>query len=359
MSDVVEERLQRLLHEQAGSVAADLDPLPGVEMRSRRLVRRRRLAAVAVLAATATIAVSATLLYDPSPRAADVPVGVPSTSLAVSVVAPTPTEPMPTNAGNDAAPMKPMISVPAGPADPAAASTPLADVVRKFLETSPSARQDGNIVAGFGGQIFCGIEVLGESPDRTRAYVWALCQEFYGFAGAVSAGSGSSQAVLVSFTGTASDRRINGVRFPPIGAGGKEMRALFPADIADRVLSRNGSRTDQEEPQLRARAEAAAPPAGDPSTQPKSWIVVVAEASSATERGALERLLVSPAMPKPTSAQPGVWPAKACFPDLPTAADTTYVLAAIANTQAQAETYRAATGRDARIVQTRMTCPRD
>lgn len=334
MSDVMEGRLRLLLQERAGSVAVDLDPVPGVETRSRRLVRRRRLAAVSVLAATATMAVSATLLYDPSPRAADVPVGVPSTSLAVSVVAPT-------------------------PADPAAANRPLADVVRTFLETSPSARQDGNIVAGFGGPIFCGIDVLGESPDRTRAYVWALCQEFYGSAGAVTAGSGSSQAVLVSFTGTGSDRRINSVRFPPMGAGAKEMSELFPADIADRILRRSGSRTDQSEQQLRARAEAVALPPGAPSTQPKLWVVVVEEASSATERAALERLLVSPAMPKPTSAQPGVWPAKACFPDLPTAADTTHVLAAIANTQAGAETYRAATGRDARIVQTRMTCPRD
>lgn len=268
MNEVVEDRLQKLLHMQAGGVVANgLDPVPGVQRRSRTLERRRWAGAATALLATAAVVVSAAVLQPrPSTGRPGVPLGVSGASATSSAAVIPPRTVATADPDLDKMTAKPSQPdwITRKPASGAIAVPPPVgtrpEIIRAFLETDPRAREGNGVVAVFGGRIYCGINIVGESADRTEAYVWVVCLEFYGPAESVKLGSGVSMPMKLTFSGLADTAGITAHATPPNGADDADLRKLFPPDIIEHIRIQSGSPdVDQTQEQLldRARADAA------------------------------------------------------------------------------------------------------
>jgi len=101
---------------------------------------------------------------------------------------------------------------------------------------------------GFGGRAYCGLDLLGRSPDGRYAYVWAYCREFYRQGGQIAEGSGSSQPARVDVVRGTVDLTDDGSAFEP------SVRRLFPAALVNQIVHQD-VHVDQSESRLRARAE--------------------------------------------------------------------------------------------------------
>ena len=122
-----------------------------------------------------------------------------------------------------------------------------ADQVRAFLETDPAGRA-ALALADPGVRPFCGVDVLGGSPDGRWTYAWVLCSTFTVVDGRVEEGAGVSAPVrLDAVTRTAT--------LPQDGAGyAPSIRAMFPADLVERALEHDVA-VDRTGAQLRTAAE--------------------------------------------------------------------------------------------------------
>lgn len=265
MNEVVEDRLQKLLYRQAGGVVAGgLDPVPGVQRRSRTLERRRWAGAATALLATAAVVVSAAVLQPrPSTGRPGVPLGVSGAS-ATSSAAVIPPRTVAT-ADPD---LDKMTAKPSQPdwitRKPASGSiavpTPAGtrpEIIRAFLETDPRAREGNGVVAVFGGSVYCGINIVGESADRTEAYVWAVCLEFYGPAESVKLGSGVSMPMKLTFSGLADTAGVTSLETPPHSADDADLLKMFPEEVIEPLrIAGHVESVDQTRDQLLARARA-------------------------------------------------------------------------------------------------------
>ena len=238
MSDTVEQQLRAVLDTRAADVAAGPAPLHAIDTRARQLTRRRRamaassaVAAVAVVIFAGAFVVGQNTAHQPTL----VP-GLPSvtqTGPAVPTSRPTVTS---------LAPTTPIRSQP--------------DAVRRYLETADLSRQAG-IVTSFHGRLYCGLKILGHSPDGTHLFTWVLCMEYYNNAGVAKAGSGTSEALLVNVTGSGAGTVVHSVEAPQDGAAyGTSIRRLFDKPSADIALSGKPIPLDQPAQALLARARA-------------------------------------------------------------------------------------------------------
>lgn len=264
MNEVVEDRLQKLLHRQAGGVVASgLDPVPGVQRRSRTLERRRWAGAATALLATAAVVVSAAVLQPrPSTGRPGVPLGVSGASATSSAAS------SPSRTATAAPNLDKMTAKPSQPdwitRKPASGAIALPtpagtrpEIIRAFLETDPRAREGNGVVAVFGGRIYCGINIVGESADRTEAYVWAVCLEFYGPAESVKLGSGVSMPMKLTFSGLADTAGITSLATPPHSADDADLLKMFPEEIIEPLrIAGHVEIVDQTRDQLLARARA-------------------------------------------------------------------------------------------------------
>lgn len=120
------------------------------------------------------------------------------------------------------------------------------DAVREILEKQAGAR--ARLLMPTDVPVFCAIAPMGGSDDGRWTYVTALCETFSDTDGVVAMGSGTSVPVRV-------DNEHFTVEVPGDGnVYGPDVRRLFPADLADQILSGGAKDFDQTEAQLRERA---------------------------------------------------------------------------------------------------------
>lgn len=237
MNDV-ETALKSLLEAKAGEVSRLVgDPLVAVTRRAKAKRRRQRLVAITSTVAFVLGGVAGAAALHQSGRETGLPVSSQSPSATGPSVMP------PARLG-------PMSSL---------------DDLRRFLESDHVFLSKG-APASFGGTVYCGLDLLGRSADGRYAYLWALCEEYYVDGGALKAGSASSLPVRVDTVHAAVAVPGSGSRY------GKDVRRLFPAALADRVLT-SPPPTDEGEAELQARARAGLLPA--PTTCGTSMKVVV------------------------------------------------------------------------------------
>ena len=246
MTDPLEMLIAEELQRRAREVSAGAAPVDGVDRRARRLASRRRAAEVAGAVACVALIGGGALFFRPTADGS--PSGAP---VGVARSAPSRLSLKTSASSASAARTSSAVSAP----------RPLsqADAVRQYLET-PAHWAASGLFAAFHGRIFCGVNILGASTDKSKLFVWALCEEYYNDKGSARLGSSTGEALLVAVTGTGAGTQVLAIRVPRGGATyGKEIRSLFSAAAAQVVLSGQTVTVDESEGVLaqRARAELA------------------------------------------------------------------------------------------------------
>jgi lysozyme len=131
-------------------------------------------------------------------------------------------------------------SSPAGPTSSTSTPDPRAQSLIRFLQTDPDWLRRGVGGPNFGGRVYCGVDLLGASHDGARLYLGVHCLEFYRRYGVVTEGAGTAVPVLASVTGTGAATSVTSWRVPQDGSGyGDDVRAMFPAAVAERALDQD------------------------------------------------------------------------------------------------------------------------
>jgi hypothetical protein len=122
-----------------------------------------------------------------------------------------------------------------------------ADAVRELLEQDPAARM--TLAGAVDDPLYCGVDVLGGSPDGRYAYVWADCETFTVVDGRAEPRSGTAAPVRV-------DTVERSIELPGDGAAySAGVRRLFPPGLVDQVLEQDVT-VDRTQAELVRRAVA-------------------------------------------------------------------------------------------------------
>lgn len=153
-------------------------------------------------------------------------------------------------------------SVPADAADHRARD----DALRRYFMSDDDWLRRGVGGPSFGGRVYCGLSVLGSSPDQSRLYLWVHCQEYYAAEGAevgeargpavggVAEGTGVSAPVLAVVSGRGAVTVVQTWRMPADGAAyAPTLRAMFPEELLEEALAGDSEVVPAPE-ELRARA---------------------------------------------------------------------------------------------------------
>lgn len=110
------------------------------------------------------------------------------------------------------------------------------------------------ITANFGGKVFCSYEffwALG-IEDRTEAYVWALCEEYYLKDGALVQGTGTSLPVALVFKNSV----IIEHKVPRDGSlNSQDIKTIFPRDVQKKISKNDFVSSLSSENRLEAQSE--------------------------------------------------------------------------------------------------------
>ncbi|BEP15601.1 hypothetical protein acdb102_39120 [Acidothermaceae bacterium B102] len=266
MSERIEDELRALLQGRAATVADVGDPVTSVQTGVRRAVARRRLSVVVgVPVAAAAVVVGASILpHDAPQHQVHGGSGAPSAGAAASATASTSLSLV-----APAATLSAVVTPPAAPATSplspspttsVTAQTPQVGVFRTYLEDNPAAHQVGVSFAGYGGRVYCGLQVLDQSAHQ--ADLAAFCQEFYLKGTVLTEGSGSFVPARLTFTGAGAATRVNAIAVPrdghPLLA---DLKKLFSPLAYGRWLrfydgELGGPGVDESAAELKARAVA-------------------------------------------------------------------------------------------------------
>lgn len=237
MTDDLELLIVSAQRRHAEDISGKGDPVPAVLARIGRLRRRRRYAMASTAALVALMIMGGAAVAvrqfasDEDPSPIQKPLATPS--------------------------QKPTANVP----------QTRDDVLRTQLAASTKVRLQMIGTDTPRGQVLCGIKVLGSSDAGRTLYVWLLCENFITGSGTATIGSGGSQAAVLNVSGRGKDIRVDEVTFARQAHLEADIHRLFPASLADQVISGN-IRTAPSERQLKqeaARTESVEPqPNPDP-----------------------------------------------------------------------------------------------
>ncbi|MBI1758542.1 MAG: hypothetical protein HYR62_04875 [Actinobacteria bacterium] len=142
------------------------------------------------------------------------------------------------------------------PSGPTPADQAQVEAVRRFVQTDSRWLATGIAGPGFGGRIYCGVEMLGWSTDATELYAWIACDEYYAKDSLAEQGTGVTVPVRFTAHGHGADTVVARWDLPGDGAAYTPMvRRLFPPEIANRIFTRPPA-PDRSTEQLRSAAEA-------------------------------------------------------------------------------------------------------
>jgi hypothetical protein len=123
------------------------------------------------------------------------------------------------------------------------------EALRRYFMSDDDWLRRGVGGPNFGGRVYCGLSVLGSSPDERRLYLWVHCQEYYAAEGAevgemrgsalggVAEGTGSSAPVLAVVSGRGAQTVVEEWRRPGDGASYEPtLRAMFPEHLLTKVF---------------------------------------------------------------------------------------------------------------------------
>ncbi len=143
---------------------------------------------------------------------------------------------------------------------------PRVESLRRFFMSDGDWLSRGLGGPNFGGRVYCGLSVLGSSPDQRRLYLWVYCQEFYRTTGAeteeehgaatnpVAEGTGLSAPVLAVVSGRGAQTVVEEWRLPGDGAAyAPTLRAMFPEELLEEALAGDPALVPAPD-QLRAQA---------------------------------------------------------------------------------------------------------
>lgn len=129
-------------------------------------------------------------------------------------------------------------SAPAPSYDPGSASpTSRNDALRVALESDPAVWREF-LYTDPKGQVLCGLDVLGSTPDGRTLYVWLACGDFVVYAGTAQDLSSGGESALVVISGTGSAVRVDKVVFPRQAYLDADLARMFPPDVVTRIQRR-------------------------------------------------------------------------------------------------------------------------
>lgn len=118
--------------------------------------------------------------------------------------------------------------------------------LRRFLEASPLI--SGRFTPWVGSRVYCGLNVLGRSADRTVDYLWVSCQQYYVKYGNLNTGAAISAPAVLDLATSTLTVVNSGDLYPAT------VREKFPAAIAERILTATNLTVDEPANVRRARA---------------------------------------------------------------------------------------------------------
>lgn len=93
--------------------------------------------------------------------------------------------------------------------------------------------------SGFGGEVFCAYEILGEEKlgILVNEYLWVMCQEFYLKEGNLKEGTGSSLPVAFVLQEEGDSYKVIDCKIPQSGAEyGQDIREIFPEEYHAKIF---------------------------------------------------------------------------------------------------------------------------
>jgi hypothetical protein len=131
-------------------------------------------------------------------------------------------------------------SAPSAISTPPPGATPTAEEqLLSQLQERPDVRQYLLGVTSVDGLILCGLNDLGHSKDQNELYIWLYCGSYTTGPKAENISAGNDAAVVSVKSSPGGTAEVTDVTFPPMGDQPEDIRHMFPAQVAERVISGN------------------------------------------------------------------------------------------------------------------------
>ena len=113
-------------------------------------------------------------------------------------------------------------------------------------------------ISGFGGEVFCPFDVLGQDSGGTKLYVWTLCAEYQLVGNELEMGTASSLPVSLTMERQGESLQVTGHQTPPEGWSAGALEKIFPAAIIERFCMQAPDCYNERAARLQQQAEQAA-----------------------------------------------------------------------------------------------------
>lgn len=147
-----------------------------------------------------------------------------------------------------------LVAVLSGQASDTAPADPERPTLREQLQELPAVRSTLVAPARAGQVVLCGLDIQGETQDRTELYAVLLCGLYSTGPEAEQLSGGRDVVVITTDGGSGSELTVEDVEFPGMAARERRIREMFPAELVATMMSPQEVRTTPSPAELLAEA---------------------------------------------------------------------------------------------------------